>query len=234
MPEPNLKSMASLRASSMMSSMLSWTLWMKQAEAWGILVGVLRLDGLVLLGVPVPVAHRALDAVLVEQPDVEPDRRVERGVLVQAEPGQVAVEVLGVGRRGEIAVLQAPVGDRAADAVDKLPHALLPFRGAVLAVEILVDHDVGGQLAPEDGDFAVLLLEEDLAAFALDGGRPRFPLDRVEGLRHVHRTEVGSIVNPRAGLRDDLAAGRSAVTTSGRLDGFTFHGIHDRTSSFVN
>jgi len=34
-PEPNLKSMASLRASSMMSSMLSPTLWMKQAEAWG-------------------------------------------------------------------------------------------------------------------------------------------------------------------------------------------------------
>ena len=34
-PEPNLKSMASLRASSMMSSMLSCTLWMKQAEACG-------------------------------------------------------------------------------------------------------------------------------------------------------------------------------------------------------
>ena len=34
-PEPNLKSMASLRASSMMSSMLSRTLWMKQADACG-------------------------------------------------------------------------------------------------------------------------------------------------------------------------------------------------------
>src|SRR5215470_10517315 len=34
-PEPNLKSMASLRASSMMSSMLSRTLWMKQAEPCG-------------------------------------------------------------------------------------------------------------------------------------------------------------------------------------------------------
>jgi len=34
-PEPNLKSIASLRARSMMSSMLSCTLWMKQAEPWG-------------------------------------------------------------------------------------------------------------------------------------------------------------------------------------------------------
>ena len=34
-PEPNLNSMASLRASSMMSSMLSSTLWLKQAEPCG-------------------------------------------------------------------------------------------------------------------------------------------------------------------------------------------------------
>ena len=77
-PEPNLKSMASLRASSMMSSMLSCTLWMKHAEACGILVGVLRLDRLAGRRVPVPVAHRPLDAVLVVQAHVEPDRRIER------------------------------------------------------------------------------------------------------------------------------------------------------------
>src|SRR5581483_12285167 len=34
-PEPNLNSMASLRASSMISSILSCTLWMKQAEPCG-------------------------------------------------------------------------------------------------------------------------------------------------------------------------------------------------------
>src|SRR5215469_15401939 len=34
-PEPNLNNMASLRASSMMSSMLSCTLWIKQAEPCG-------------------------------------------------------------------------------------------------------------------------------------------------------------------------------------------------------
>ena len=57
------------------------------------------------------------------QADVEPDGRIERPVLVQAEPGQLAIEPLAVLGRGEIAVLDAPVGNRAADAVDQLPHA---------------------------------------------------------------------------------------------------------------
>ena len=35
-PEPNLKSMASLWASRMIPSMSSETLWMKQADAWGV------------------------------------------------------------------------------------------------------------------------------------------------------------------------------------------------------
>ena len=70
---------------------------MKQAEPCGILVRVLRLDRRrCVFAVPVPVAHRALDAVLVVQADVEPDGRIERRVLVQAEPGQVAVEALAV------------------------------------------------------------------------------------------------------------------------------------------
>src|SRR5437762_11784899 len=34
-PEPNLKSMASVLARSMIEPMLSWTLLMKQAEHWG-------------------------------------------------------------------------------------------------------------------------------------------------------------------------------------------------------
>ena len=199
----------------------------------GELVGVLRLDNLVSLGVPVPVAHRALDAVLVEQADVEPDRRIERDVLMNAQPRQVAVEVLAVFSRGEIAVLQAPIGDRAADAVDKLPHARLALRGAVFAVKIFVDHDVRRQLAPEYGNFAVLLFEQDLAALALDGGRPRFPLNRVKGFRHVHRAECRFNRQPQSGAPRRSDRG-SVCGDYGRLDGFTFHGIHYRTSSFVN
>ena len=48
---------------------------------------------------------------------------------------------------------------------------------AHLAVEILVGHHVRGQLAPGGGDFAVELLEEHLAPFALDGGGAGLPLD---------------------------------------------------------
>ncbi len=83
-PEPNLNSMASLRASSMMSSMSSRTLWMKQAEPCGYSYGFSGCSDLAGLGVPMPVALGPLDAVLVEQADVEPDGRIERPVLMQA------------------------------------------------------------------------------------------------------------------------------------------------------
>ena len=75
---------------------------------------------------------------------------------MQAEPGQLAVEALAVFGRGEVAVVDAPVGDRAADAVDQLPDARLAFGGADFAVEILADDDVGGQLAPGGGNLAVV------------------------------------------------------------------------------
>ena len=57
----------------------------------------------------------------------------------------------------------------------KLADALFALAGAHLAVEILVGHHVRGQLAPGGGDFAIVLLEEHLAALALDGGRAKAP-----------------------------------------------------------
>ena len=63
-PEPYLKSMASVLARSMIEPMLSWTELMKQARA-------LRL---------------LFDA------DVEPDRRVERHLLVDEEVRQLGLE----------------------------------------------------------------------------------------------------------------------------------------------
>ena len=42
------------------------------------------------------------------QADVEPDGRVEGPVLVQAEPGQLAIEPLAVLAAGEVAVLRCP------------------------------------------------------------------------------------------------------------------------------
>ena len=57
--------------------------------------------------------------------DVEPDRRVERAVLIHAEPGQFVVENFRRFRIGEITVRDAPVRDRARDAMDQLPHGRL-------------------------------------------------------------------------------------------------------------
>ena len=48
------------------------------------------------------------------------------------------------------------------------------------AAEVLLDDDVGRHLRPAGRDLDVLLLEEDLAAFAGDGGGAQLPLDLVE------------------------------------------------------
>ena len=141
------------------------------------------------LRIPTPVAGRAFHPVLMEQADVEPDGRVERAVLMQAEPGQLAIEPLAVLVAREVAVLRAPIGDRAADAVNDLPDGVLAFRRAVLAVEILADHDVGRKLAPRSRDFAVLLLEQQPAGLVLDLGRAMVPFDRLERIGNVGGTE---------------------------------------------
>ena len=156
---------------------------MKQALHCGIFVLRLRPLRLAGLGIaePVAAAGGVADVVLVIQPDVEPDRRVERAVLVQAQPGQLVVEHLAVGL-GEIAVLDPPIRDRAANAVDELAHRGLPLRRALLAVEILRHDHLGGQQRPGLGHLDVFLLENDLAGIVGDFRRPPFPLDLVEGI----------------------------------------------------
>ena len=103
--------------------------------------------------IPTPIALRPFHAVLMIQADVEPNRAVERPVLMEAEPGQIAIKILAIFGAGEIAVLQAPIGDRAAHAVDDLADAMLALRRVDLAVEVFTHHDVGGQLAPATWGF---------------------------------------------------------------------------------
>ena len=99
-PEPNLKSMASVLARSMIEDIVSWTELMKQARA-------LRL---------------LLDA------DVEPDRRVEGHLLVDEEVGQLGLERLEVLVGREVALRLGPGGDRVDDAIDELLDAGLALR----------------------------------------------------------------------------------------------------------
>ena len=113
------------------------------------------------------------------QPDVEPDRRVEGAILVDAQVCQLVVEHFAV-FLGEIAILDAPVGDGAANAVDELPDRGSRVRGSLLAVEVLGDDHLGGQERPELRHFDVLLVENYLSTVVRDGRRPSFPLDLVE------------------------------------------------------
>jgi hypothetical protein len=75
--------------------------------------------------------------------------------------------------------------------MNQLPYAVLALRRVHFAVEILAHHDVRGQLAPRGGNFAVGLLEEDFAPFALDGRYAQAPFDRVKRIDHVFGTEQG-------------------------------------------
>ena len=78
--------------------------------------GALRLAK--RLGVmPVAFGRRAACAVLVVQTNVEPDRRVERGVLVQAQPGEFLVKNFPV-FFVEVTILDSPVRDGPGDAMD--------------------------------------------------------------------------------------------------------------------
>ena len=128
------------------------------------------------------------------EPDVEPDRRVERAVLIHAKPGQLVVKSLGCFRVREIAVGDSPVGDRSRDAMHQLPHgrfpaALVRIRAVRdVAVEIFRDRDLGRERAPALRHLDVLLLEDHLAAVVGDFRRAPLPIDLVER-RHIRVAE---------------------------------------------
>ena len=146
-PEPNLKSIASVLARSMIEDIVSWTELMKQALHWG----------------------------CASMPDVEPDRRVERHLLVDDQVRQLRLESGEVLVAREVVLGLRPGRDRVDDPVDELADAGLALRGAEVAAEVLADHDVGRELAPEVGDLDVLLLEDRLARFVGDPGGPVAP-----------------------------------------------------------
>ena len=84
-PEPPRKIIPSLVFQSRIDSIVSSTLRMKQARALRVLL----------------------------EADVEPDRAVEGGLLVQEDVGELGLEGVGVLVGGEVAAVAAPAGDRA-------------------------------------------------------------------------------------------------------------------------
>ncbi len=83
--------------------------------------------------------------------------------------------------------------------MDQLPNARLALGRVDLAVEIFADDDVRGQLAPVCRNFAVGLLEQHFAGFALDGGGAQVPLDGVERIGNVLGAEHGIDRDPLSG-----------------------------------
>jgi hypothetical protein len=128
-------------------------------------------------------------AVLVMQTDVEPDRRIERAMLVHAKPGQLVVENFRLLRIGKITIRDPPVRDRPRDAVHQLLHRtfapafarISPIR--YVAIKIFRDRDLGRQSAPALGHLDVLLFEDHPAAIVGDFRRAPLPVDLVEGRR---------------------------------------------------
>ena len=160
-------------------------------------------------------ARRALGVLL--DPDVEPHRRVEAGVLVQKDVGELGVERLGVGLAREVAALTAPVGDAVGHPRDQLPRAGLALGSAQLTAEILRHDHVRGRLRPRLRHLDAVLLEHGLALLVRDDRVADVPLDPVEGVDagfgvaaldgQARRTRCRGRRAP--GLRRERGAGRS-------------------------
>jgi len=131
--------------------------------------------------------------------DVEPHRRVERGLLGDEEVRQLVPESLGLGVVEEVAALSALVVVPGDDPVDHLLDGALPLRGVRGAAEVLLRGDVRGVLRPRPRDLDAPLLERDLARpVVLDDRVARVPLDLVVGM-HPRRREVAPDVKTPVG-----------------------------------
>ena len=182
----------------------------------GAALGIFVLGGATLgfarLAIVEPVAAAGIfpDAVLMVEADVEPHRRVECAVLIHAEPRQFIVENLAV-RLAEVAVLHAPVCNRAADAMNELADRHFPLGRVLFAVKIFGNDDLCREHRPRARHFDVFLFEDDFAGVVSDLGRAPFPFDLVE--RRDFRVAEDAI-DPKA-----LASwSRAALSTAGSAD----------------
>jgi len=146
-----------------------------------VFVRVFGLFHLTCCDVVSPIAFGSNHVVLLIETDIEPNRRIEGTVLVQTKPTEVSIEVFAILRRIEVSICDAPIGNRPRHPMDQLTNrvlALLNIRR--IAVKVLADDNVGGQLAPTRRDLAIGLLKEDFAAFIFDGGASSLPLNGIK------------------------------------------------------
>src|SRR5262249_7192258 len=134
--------------------------------------------------------------------DVEPDRGVERGELVDEDRLQLVIERLCLVLVDEVAAFAAPRADRRDDPADHLPDRELALGRRHPSTEVLLRDDVRRGLRPELRELDPLLVERGLV-LARDEGVARLPFDLCERVAAGDR-EVAA--NPEGGvlLRDRI------------------------------
>ena len=148
-------------------------------------------DVVLLIPIEVALARVFADAVVFVEPEVEPNGGVERAALIDQQPLELLVEDLGLLFVFEIAVLDAPLGDRAGDAVDDLFEGALTaaLEGIVAVVDVAVkvfgSKDFGGEIGESGRDFDVLLLKHGGTLVVGNLGGAERPLDVIIGVNGV-------------------------------------------------
>jgi hypothetical protein len=117
---------------------------------------------------------------------------------VEQDVGELVLERVGVRRRGEVATLATPGGDRARDAADHLLDRALALLGSELPAEVLLGDDVRRVLRPGQRELDAALLERGIRRVA-DHGIADLPLDGVERM-HAGLGELALEPHPAAGL----------------------------------
>src|SRR5206468_2963140 len=141
---------------------------------------------------------------LLLEADVEPDRRVEGGELVQQDELQLVLERLRLLVVREVAALAAPGADRADDAADHLLDAPLAVGRVHAAAEVLLRDDVRRRLRPELRELDALLVERGLV-LAGDERVAGLPLDLVERVAAGNR-EIAADAELRAVVEDGVCS----------------------------
>ena len=176
---------------------------------------------LLRLGIPMPVASVGvgLDAIASH---IEPDGRVEGGVLADEDVDQLVVKSGAVFMSAEVALGHAPVADGFGDAGDELADSGFTLGSADLAMQIFAGHDVGGGHGPVFGDFDVFLLEDHVALGIGNLSQTEIPLDFVVGRdarlgEEAAEGEAGGLL-----LRGDSEVEGGRGGRCGFVDGFDF------------
>ena len=164
--------------------------------------------------------------------DVEPDRGVERRVLVDEDRLELGLEGvrLLVGR--EVAALAPPAADRVDDAADHLLDGALALGRGHAAAEVLLRDDVRCGLRPELRELDVLLLE-GRSVLAGDVRVAKLPLDRVERVDAGNR-EVPLRSDARLGVDDRVHDLVGRLLRDLRLLRRCHHFLPDRVRQYVS